>query len=245
MKTFISKIAFVLNRRLSAFLIAGILSGSALQASEPSVSASSAIANRYVTEGIDNLPDATAVLHTEVVIGWQAWAIGAVYHQPTGGTADNEVNLFLERTFVFDAFEVFGGIEFLTFPAGDEEDTWEVFLGLNWEVHPYLTLFAETIYDIDEVKGGFAELGVSTLIPQPLEVLEIKPYALLGLDYGYVSERRRLKDNHIQMGAEATLDLTGHLGLFASLQHSFALSNLDDEGEGDVTWGMVGVSLDF
>jgi len=236
-----------MNRRVSAFLVAATLTGASLQGSELpiSVSASSALANRYVTEGIDNLPDADAVFQGELVLGWESWSLGALYFQPTGGMADNEVNVFLEKALSLGAVGVFGGIEFLTFPASDEGDTWEVFLGVDWDLHPYLTLFAETIYDIDAVKGGFVELGASTLIPQPLEGLELKPYALLGLDFGYVSEGRRLKENHAQVGLKGTYALTDHLGLFASLQHSFALSNLDDEGEGDVTWGMAGVSLEF
>ncbi len=82
-------------------------------------------------------------------------------------------------------------------------------------------------------------------IPLPDERVSIQPYIMLGIDYGYVSGVRRLRENDFQIGVTGSYALTEHLELFASVSRSFALSNLNAIGEGNVTWGTVGIGLAF
>ena len=110
-----------------------------------------------------------------------------------------------------------------------------------------VTLFAETYYDVDEIRGGFVEtgLGVDIPVPSPDNRLALHPYVLLGADYGFVSGPRRLRENNVQGGVAATWRVHEHARLFGHISHSRALTNLDREGEGDTSWGGVGVELTF
>ncbi len=131
-------------------------------------------------------------------------------------------------------------------PVGDEDpDSWEAFVGFEWEVIDMVHLFGEFYHDFDDVDGGFLELGIATEIPHPVEGLELVPYAMIGFDAGFVSGTRRLNENNVIIGLEAEFEVNDVTALFAGVHHSFALSNLDDEDEGDVTWFIAGASLAF
>ncbi len=75
--------------------------------------------------------------------------------------------------------------------------------------------------------------------------MALHPYVLLGWDYGYVSGPRRLSENNLQGGMAVTLRIHANAKLFGQASHSLALTNLDREGEGDLTWGGFGLWLTF
>ena len=237
------------QRTFLSIFKASVLMGAALplaaQADDLVLSGAVSVENRYVTEGVNNEPDADALLFSEVALETMGFTAGVVYVQALSGSSYNEIDLFLEYGMEFGDLETYVGIQFLTFPAPDEEDTWEVYAGFEWAVLPLLNLYGEFYYDFDEVDGGFIELGVSTEIPQPVEELSLEPYVQLGVDYGFLRENRRLRENNLQIGLVATFDLTDNLALFGSLNHSFALDNLDQLEEGDVTWGGAGLAFSF
>ena len=67
----------------------------------------------------------------------------------------------------------------------------------------------------------------------------------IGADCGFVSGPRRLRENNVQGGVAATWRVHEHARLFGHISHSRALTNLDREGEGDTSWGGLGVELTF
>ncbi len=208
---------------------------------------SSELSNRYVTEGIDNDPDSSGYWFNTLTADYRDFTFGAWYGQSLRGSAYNEVNLFAEYGFALGELELFGGVTWLTFPVPDESSTWELYVGFEYEAHPFLTLFGETYYDIDEVRGGFVELGVASMLPTGGldDRLELTPYALWGLDYGYVSGPRRLKGNNLQFGIDAAFAVADNWEIIGSLNHSFRLGNLRAGEEGDVSWVSAGVAFRF
>lgn len=238
-----------MNRKNRNPIIAGLgilLLGSPVFG-EISTNAELSFSNRYVTEGIDNDPDSSAYSFAEVSVETGGFLVGAWYAQSLRGSSENEVNIFAEYGFDLDPLEIFIGLNFLTFPTPDEEDTWEVYLGFEYPVFDHLVLFGETYYDFDEVDGGFLELGFALpFAPEAFhDQFELSPYALIGIDYGFVSGPRRLRENNLQVGLEATYAVTDQLVVFGSAHHSFRLKNLRDEGEGDVTWVAAGLGFSF
>lgn len=239
------------NTTINSLLIGALALGSFAPAMaltmEPALEARATFSNRYVTEGINNDPDSSGFSFLELTAEFEPITLGVWYAQSLRGSAYNEVNLFAEYGFVWEKLELFAGINFLTFPAPDDSNTWEFYIGGEYELLPWLTLFGQTYYDFDEVRGGFLELGASTVLPELGidERLEISPYVLYGVDYGYVSGPRRLRSNNIQLGINADFEVQSNLVVFAGVHHSFRLSNLKNEDEGDVSWVEAGVSWRF
>ncbi len=203
------------------------------------------VGNRYVTEGISHVPDADALLFSDLAVTWRGISVGAAYVQALNGDSYNEVNLYAEHGFEIGAWRPYVGINYLTYPAPDDADSWEVYAGFEWDGMPFLTWFAEAFYDFDDVKGGFVEIGVAAEVPHPVPALTLSPYVSFGADFGYYSGTRTLTENHAQVGLNLTLDIRDGVSLIGGLHHSFALTNLDRLGEGDVTWATVGVSVSF
>lgn len=238
-----------MNNRMkkAAFATAFITGLTATSFAAWEISASSVLSNRYVTEGVSNDPDSSAYIFNEVSLTLDAFTVGAWYAQSLRGSSYNEVNLFAEYGFAMGEVDIFAGINFLTFPTPGDSDTWELYLGVHYRPHENVVLFLDTYYDIDEVRGGFLWVGAAFPFA-PFEAndrWELEPYVRLGVDYGYVSGPRRLRENNFEIGLFATYTLNDNADLFAGVHHSFRLKNLRDEGEGDVTWVEAGVSFAF
>lgn len=216
-----------------------------LQADELAVSGSVSVENRYMSEGVDNEPDADGFFFSELALESMGFTLGAFYIQPTSGSSYNEANLFLEYGPDLGPVETYFGVQYLTFPAPGDPDTWEAFVGFEWPAIDLVNLYGEFYYDFDEIEGGFLELGISAEIPQPVEELELEPYVQIGVDYGYLRKNRRLRENNLQIGLVGTYELTENFAVFGLINHSFALDNLDQLEEGDVTWGGGGLAFDF
>lgn len=219
------------------------LAGIQLTAAEVAWDISTAISNRYVTEGMDNVPDGSAVLLNEVTATVGLFTGGIAYTQFLDDSY-NELNFSVGMAGEIDAFAWEVGITYLTFPAPDEPSTWEIGVGVSWEITPQLVAFAGTYYDFDDVRGGFVEIGLEA----PLAIrdgLTLTPYTLLGIDYGFVSGPRRLKENNWQFGISAEYGINDIVSVFASAHHSIRLSNLRAEGEGNVTWAVLGLTAAF
>jgi len=217
----------------------------AVCAEEGRVHASVGWFNRYVTEGIDHVPDSEFLI-TDLSIDLQVVDIGVFWAEALRDSY-NEVYLSAVRGFSAGDMSLFFGVGRIEFPSGADRGSWEVLGGAEWEIPGIATLFAETWYDIDAVRGGFLEAGLlrEFVVPPFGGRLTLEPYALLGVDYGFVSGPRRLKENNAQIGATAYWSLSARATLFAALHHSMALSNLDALDEGDVTWGGAGLAMSF
>lgn len=218
----------------------------AVGAGGDTVETSVMLSNRYVTEGIDNVPESSSFLLGEVATDLGPVTLGAFYVQSLGN-AYNEVNLFAEHGNDLGPIEWYAGLQFLTFPAPGDADTWEVYLGFECPIHDHIVLFGEAYYDFDEVRGGFIEFGASFPLPTPTDWdgLGWHPYVLMGMDCGFVSGPRRLRANHLQFGIEAEYSLNDNIAFIASLNRSQRLSNLRAAGEGNFYWGEAGVLMRF
>jgi len=207
------------------------------------ISASGSVANRYVSEGVDNVPG-SRFFFGEIAGGYESFTLG-IWYAEAFSNAYNEINLFADYAIDLDPVEIYFGVNYLYYPSDAAPESWEAYTGIEWNPLNAITLFAETFYDFDDVKGGFIETGVVGNLPLEQISLEIQPYALLGIDYGFVSGVRRLRENNLQFGLEGDWSVTEILSFFANINHSFALRNLDNLDKGDVSWGTVGLRLDF
>jgi len=208
-----------------------------------SLAGSVAVSNRYVTEGINNVPD-TPFYFSEVNVGYHGFTLG-VWYAEAFSDAYNEVNLYADYTVQIRLVDIYGGVNFLLYPSDAESSSWELYLGMEWELTPWVALFAETFYDMRDVKGGFAELGVVGQVPLLEDYISFNPYVLYGLDYGFVSDSRKLRNNNIQIGVELNFFVTANFRVFGNANHSFALFNLDRMDEADVSWVEGGVGVEF
>jgi hypothetical protein len=202
-------------------------------------------ASRYVAEGIDSTPDAEGIFYSELTIGIEDVSLGGLFLQGNNDSY-NELNLFLESGLYLGPVSVHAGVQFLTYPAGEEDaDSWEVYVGFDADLMGLATIYGAYFHDFDAINGGFLVIGLSSDIPQLGEALTFSPYIQFGVDAGYVSGPRRLAENNLQVGVNAAWSLMDHVELVGGAHHSFALTNLNREGEGDVSWAQVGISLSF
>ncbi|MCC5806945.1 MAG: hypothetical protein JJU00_11520 [Opitutales bacterium] len=201
-------------------------------------------ATRYVTEGVDNDPDSSGYLFTEATATLDVFTFGAMYAQSLRGSSFNEVNAFGGFGWETLGVALFTGLNYLAFPATGDPDEWEWFLGFEYETEPEILFFGEAYYGFDEINGGFIEAGAAYAVAAG-DGFEVIPYALLGTDFGYVSDSRRLRANNFQAGVHVEYAAAPNAVLFAGAHHSFRLSNLRRAGEGDVSWLEAGVSVAF
>jgi len=231
--------------------IAGILSLASIaalhtvQAEQPVFAGEGLLTSRYVTEGTNIAPGSDLLFQGEASAHLAGFTAGAVYVQSLSGTTYNEVNLVGQYGLDLGPVALFGGVTFLTYPSLDDPNSWELFIGFEWEALPGVTLFGETYYDVDDIKGGFLELGVAYELPLDLDPFVLEPYVLVGIDYGYVSRPRALKENNFQVGLEITYDAGDHWEIFAAGHYSFALTNLRNEDLGDIGWVQAGLRFEF
>ncbi len=207
------------------------------------IEASFSISNRYVTEGIDNVPD-TPLVFSEVSISYEGFTAGIWYAEALDNVY-NEVIPYLQYTLDLDPVEIFGGVNYVWYPSAQDPDSWEFYGGIEYTPIEWVTLFIEGYYDFDEIRGGFIETGVVGNVPFPDERVSINPYAMFGIDYGYVSGSRRLKENNFQCGIEVSLQVSENVAFFGNVNRSWAMANLRSINEGDVTWGGGGIRLTF
>lgn len=234
----------MIKKGMAVGILLGITAWAA-QALEHEIALELGYASRYVAEGMDAAPDADGVFFSELALEIESFTLGGVFVQGINNSY-NEVNVYLEYGLEWEQAAAYAGVQFLTYPAGDEDpDSWEAFIGGELDLLGLATLYGEYFYDFDDLDGGFIEVGIETEIPQPVADLSIAPYVQLGVDAGFVSGTRKLKENNVDVGVNAAYALTDAVDLFGGIHHSFALTNLDREDEGDVSWGEIGIGLTF
>lgn len=245
-----TEIHLIMKTQTNKFMASAILIGGApffiadLSAQGWEGSATLEVQNRYVAEGISEDNDADGFFFGEIAFEKADFTLGAAYVQALSGSIYNEVNLFAEYAFDLGDIVPFVGVQWNTFPKeGGNEG--EAFVGFDWAAWEDLTLYGEFFYEFYDVRGGFFTFGAEYELANFVEGIVLTPYAEIGIDYGWVSESRRLIENNFQIGLVASHELENGIELFAGLNHSFALNNLDREDEGDVTWGGVGVAFGF
>ncbi|MCD8483415.1 MAG: hypothetical protein LR015_12585 [Verrucomicrobia bacterium] len=190
---------------MPAITICGLCQIATTQAAQFDWELNSLIGNRYVTEGIDNVPEGNAVLINDFYLGWGPLAAGVTLVQFLDVTY-NEVNIFGGVGGEFGRVSWQGGVTYIDFPATDDSSTWEIGIEVMAEISPRLNVFSDAYYDFGETRGGFFSIGFAS--PWVVgESLTLTPYASIGIDYGYVSGPRKFKENHWDLGLILTYEI--------------------------------------
>lgn len=227
-------------------IVAGLfLSALSTNVQAETVETSVSLRNRTITEGVlyDNKDGFMLV---EADAEWEGFTVGLEYLQSLRENY-NEVHISLGYGVEIGPLAIgFGGAR-VDYSPGSDEDTWELFGELEWAANEWLEVFVDGMVDVDDVQGGFVETGASLTPPEfgPGNRFAVEPYLLVGWDIGYVSGPRQISENHWQSGVEVVGVVTDNLAIFADVNHSRALTNLDREGEGNHTWAGVGMRVAY
>jgi hypothetical protein len=199
---------------------------------------------RYVTEGRRRVKDAQFLM-TDGMLHLGPLNLGAWWAQALTQTSYNRLDAYANTSFRFDAGTLTLDVRRVFYPTGKSDHSWEAGAGFDLNTGTWFTPFARTYYDFDDIDGGFLEAGVKAPF-NLFDKVRLMPFALLGLDYGYVDQGdHRPQLNHFQIGAEMRWNAVGNWQLYGNLNHSFSLSGLDEIEQNDVTWGGMGVRFKF
>lgn len=197
--------------------------------------------SRYVSEGRDNLDGHS--LHSlggdltkdHAALGvWQAWGAGSSDYR--------ENNLFAEYAPHTDRWEPYLNVTYLQFhaddPALDTADDVEAGFGIATHLQPWLALRADGTWS-KQADGAFYALslvGEQQLWPTGIAQLRLTQ----AYDQGYASEEYD-GPNHREVGVMLTWHCHRAVNLWAGWQHSWAGEDVRRDGDGDLSWGQVGV----
>lgn len=197
----------------------------------------------HVPEGT-KIDAASGFLNLETGVEHDGFSIGAGLIQ---GLRENYNELELALGYGWDVqMTEFGiGLSRIEYPSLDDHGSWEVAADVTIPMHQYVAIFLDGVYDFDDINGGFLETGIRFTPPNPGASLFFEPYALVGWDWGFVSGPRRLNENHIQVGIESEWQIAGNASVFADINHSTPLDNLDDIDEKSATWGGLGIGFTY
>lgn len=201
--------------------------------------------SRFVSEGRRRVEDATFLM-TDASASVGPLNLGAWWAQALTETSYNRVDAYADANFNFDAGKLTLDLRRVFYPTGKEDHSWEAGAGFDFNLRTWFTPFARTYYDFDDIGGGFLETGVKAPFRLFQDNLHISPFALLGIDYGYVDEGHNSPElNHFQLGAELRWNVNPRWQIYGNINHSFSLSALDGIEDDDLTWGGTGVRIQF
>jgi hypothetical protein len=216
-------------------------------------------ASLYMFRGIDLLGD-DPVLNPYAIFaygGFSAWTY--IYRGDFGseglypeGTDYGEIDFGLDYTWGLGAEDAHsltvGALRYTYSDPADynEIETTELYgiFGCGTFLSPTISLY----YDVDVYDAGYLSLGVSHSWPIG-EQASFDAKAILGYDLGYNStvylgdEQNDLSD--LLLGIDIPWSVAGGFGLHAAVNHSVALGVVDDYGQEDETWFVVGANYSF
>lgn len=120
----------------------------------------------------------------------------------------------------------------------------ETFFVLGTRKIPYITPNAIFIWNFNNTPGAFMELRLDGEVPLWTDKLSLKPYVLLGLNFGYNTEDY-YGWNNVQTGLELSWTIHRAIRTFCSINYSVALQALKEIGQGNETWVTMGISLSY
>ena len=130
-------------------------------------------------------------------------------------------------------------LEFLSDHATDNEFSAQI----SYDAFSYLVPTVYYVYATENA-GGALEASLVSSWSFFENRFSVEPYVLEGFDFGY-STKEFDGENNFQVGVECTLMLSDHFDLVGSLAHSWALKDIEKEGQGDLSWGSVGLSVSY
>ncbi len=198
--------------------------------------------SKYVTEGRDNVPSAEGLVSVQARIESHGLVTGLWYGESVNDPYD-ELNAFFGYERKIADLALAATYTFLHFPCeGTHSHEWLV--SAAYERFEWLTPGATFYYDFDKLRGGFLELSLRGKIKLKGDRISLQPYALAGVDWGYVSAAND-DWNNFQIGIELPVKLHEKAELVGYVAHSWALTNLRKEGLGDVSWAGIKLVLEF
>ncbi|MBU3665056.1 MAG: hypothetical protein FGM15_04150 [Chthoniobacterales bacterium] len=120
----------------------------------------------------------------------------------------------------------------------------ELFVSFGTTAVPYVIPSANFIWDLNNNPGGFLELRLDGDIPAYKDVVNLQPYALLGLNFGY-NTSDYYGWNNFQFGGQVTCRICKWLSVFAGVNYSVALEALQQTGQENVAWANVGLNFAY
>jgi hypothetical protein len=195
--------------------------------------------SKYISEGRDNLEDGGLVSVESVFSGYD-FSLG-FWYADSYDTSYNELNLFGAYAVEFYGVAAYAGYSYLNFPDDDADDH-EISAGLAYEAFPYLIPAVEWVYSTG-ADGSFVEISLASEIPAT-DYLSFTPFALLGLNLGYVAgESEGL--NNFQLGLDAELAVTENIALVGYAAHTWGLDKDPGDSLIDEFWGGAGLAFSF
>lgn len=180
----------------------------------------------YLSEGRDEL-GGSGLLHAQFAGEIGPLSVGSWYGD--GMDADyGEWNLFAEWGFdLSEALSLSVGYTYLSFFSdGARTDDNEIGAGLVYSAGDLIELAADAVYST-EAKGAFVTLALAVPF-KVVDSVELAPYALLGLDFGYRTEQYD-GPNHFQLGVNAEYSFHPRFAVGGFAAYSFALEDIDEE----------------
>lgn len=120
----------------------------------------------------------------------------------------------------------------------------ELFAVIGTDAIPYVTPSATFVADLNNLPGMFLDLRIDGEVPLYKEILSLQPYAQLGLNFGY-NTTDYYGWNNFQYGANLVCQITRSISTFAGIQQSVALTALRENGQGNIVWVNVGLTIAY
>jgi hypothetical protein len=203
-------------------------------AAEPTFSVTGLWESKYISEGRNNLENG-GLFSVDGNAEWHGATLG-VWFATGDRESYEELNLSLEYGFSAGPVDAYIGYTRLEFLEEDENDN-ELSAGISISGLPWVIPGLDYTY-ATEAEGGFLELSLRAEIALQEERITIEPYILEGFDCGYASEEYD-GANNLQVGLDITLALTDQVRILASVAHSWAHKDVENEDLGDEFWGGV------
>tara|TARA_Y100000588_G_C14242178_1_gene919893 strand:- start:1771 stop:2556 length:786 start_codon:yes stop_codon:yes gene_type:complete len=196
--------------------------------------------SKYVSEGRDNLDSgglASVAAEWSSHFDSQDLFLTSWYAESTD-TSYTELNLGIGYGINLEEGGVNVGYTWLDFADDDESDN-DISLELTTNTLEAIDLTAAFVYST-EASGTWIELIASTEFER--NPFTIAPYALLGINKGYVANEYDGLNN-LQLGIDISTPLNEKVSLGGYLTYIIALDDDHDETLDDIFW--LGVYLEF
>lgn len=120
----------------------------------------------------------------------------------------------------------------------------EIFFVLGAGRIPYVTPNMVFVWNLNDAPGGFMEFRLDGEAPLWKDRFSLKPYAMLGLNFGY-NTQDYYGWNNVQTGVEASWKINSVVRIFGGVNYSVALRALEEMGQGNETWVSAGISVAY
>ena len=197
--------------------------------------------SKYVSEGRDNLGEG-GIFSTEAAAVFRSMRAGIWYGYGDRASYD-ELQLSLEYAGNVRGASARAGYARLQFPRDGTSDN-ELSAGIACPLMAPLSLGLDAVYSTG-ADGSFVSISLELDLRDLLDgKLELHPYLLEGLDFGYRSERHD-GVNNLEAGAAFSVPISDRFAVVGCVCRSFAQEDVTREDGEDQTWAGIGVAGNF